>query len=581
MQAYQDGKIMVFLLESEEFKDPVLKNQLMFNDRSWETIVFCDQIRVGQETIESMIRALEEQNIPLVAYERDDLKNNNGKAENIELGQTITLDMERICGMGWSRQQLCKIGGFHKEFPETDILEYLCRMVRFTSKCQLIYIDGGLKNGAMSVDYLEKQAFTYAYLIRAHMNALREKQQLESAFQSVCGMLATKGILEIFQQYMNFFLTNEKEYKLLARLVAPFVVIRGDDTCGGVLQQFADDLANALEENGQAVYEIGTEKDVINVAELQGIVLKGVVGFQSAALEKSFFSRLNGPKFQFWFDNPFSFRNVLRNLSVDHFILCQDADHADWIREFYHTDNAIQFPPGGIESDYYEGERTMDVVFMGRYFSDDTSQLSSMQKAFYDYMCLHPKLDFKSGAEGYFGRREDLSEVLYNMKPACRAVIGHFRCAVVETILNAGVELHVYGTEWNDYAGTGKENLVIHSEVSMVDSVKEFHKAKIGLNVMSWYKAGMTERVANIMLSGAVCLSDETRYLRERISDQEEIVLYRLDALDMIPNMVIEILRNRDKWQRISKNGYRKAVHKFTWRVKARELIELAEGVDC
>jgi hypothetical protein len=30
---------------------------------------------------------------------------------------------------------------------------------------------------------------------------------------------------------------------------------------------------------------------------------------------------------------------------------------------------------------------------------------------------------------------------------------------------------------------------------------------------MTWHKAGMTERIANICLSGAVCLSERTEYL--------------------------------------------------------------------
>ena len=127
-------------------------------------------------------------------------------------------------------------------------------------------------------------------------------------------------------------------------------------------------------------------------------------------------------------------------------------------------------------------------------------------------------------------RRADNLEYMMELKTACRSVIGYFRNRVVRTILDAGIELHVYGESWNTSPFVGYTNLIRHPNMSPEKSVEELQKAKIGLNIMSWYKAGMTERVANIMLSGAVCLSDETDYLRAHAVDGEEVVLYSLEA---------------------------------------------------
>ena len=44
---------------------------------------------------------------------------------------------------------------------------------------------------------------------------------------------------------------------------------------------------------------------------------------------------------------------------------------------------------------------------------------------------------------------------------------------------------------------------------------------KVGLNIMTWHKYGMTERIANICLSGAVCLTDSSEYLRNNFNNNE------------------------------------------------------------
>ena len=57
-------------------------------------------------------------------------------------------------------------------------------------------------------------------------------------------------------------------------------------------------------------------------------------------------------------------------------------------------------------------------------------------------------------------------------------------------------------------------------------------KAKIGLNCMLWFKDGCSERVFNIMLNGAVCLTDTSKYLLERFEHGNELVFYDLEDME-------------------------------------------------
>ena len=152
-----------------------------------------------------------------------------------------------------------------------------------------------------------------------------------------------------------------------------------------------------------------------------------------------------------------------------------------------------------------------------------------------------------------------------------------FRNAVVSAVLEAGFSLHVYGESWRDYQGPGRDNLVIHPYVTVEESLEELSKARIGLNIMSWHKAGMTERIANIMLSGAVCLTEETEYLRDHMQEGRELVCFELNRLEELPGKIRNLLEHPELREEIAANAYRRASAEYTWERRARELIALSE----
>ena len=55
-----------------------------------------------------------------------------------------------------------------------------------------------------------------------------------------------------------------------------------------------------------------------------------------------------------------------------------------------------------------------------------------------------------------------------------------------------------------------------------------WQQSKLSLNIMSWHKAGFTERMANIMLAGAVLVTDDTRYLEGRYENGKDLVSFGL-----------------------------------------------------
>lgn len=157
----------------------------------------------------------------------------------------------------------------------------------------------------------------------------------------------------------------------------------------------------------------------------------------------------------------------------------------------------------------------------------------------------------------------------------CHYLLQIYRHQVVEAILDAGIQLHVFGETWSNYYGSGKENLIIHPKIMAEEAMQIWAQAKIGLNIMDGHKAGMTERIANIMLSGACCLSDETSYLKEHFTDGEDITLFRADCLERLVDKIQYLLQNDEERERIALNGQKKALREHTWRKRTEELLEL------
>lgn len=607
MKVVQLGKLTTFHLDETEFDNAAIKNSCLVQTRTPYVAYVLDSAVGDRELLSQVGEEDSTASTDLggrapVVYLAGGVE--GSEIEIMDYVGMMELVSASIVAVLFPKRLIWEAGSFHPMLSVKNNYEFMCRMARAAGQCRVSFLTEGMdipeEEGMPDAG---EAALTLAYVIRHHMNDLHALGMTDSVFTIFYEYARTANIFQEFQQNLNLFLSDARLYEKYAGQTAPFIVLRGDDTCGGVLQGFADDLAEALWRNGQAV--IMVDEGFTRHEELQGIVCKGIVGFQSKALEIEFFRRINGPKFQFWFDNPLHFANVLRNLPEEYFVLCQDANYASLIRKYYDTPNAIQFPPGGrlpqgVNSgndamqagEVREKRRPFDIVFMGNFFPDAPGMLKGIEKEFYDYMLLHPCETFEQGlAELMRAQNCDTDcggqgnadmdaksflQLSYSMKAACRMVVGHFRNAVVSAILGAGFDLHVYGEDWKNYGGSGREHLKIHPIATVEESLQELSKAKIGLNIMSWHKAGMTERIANIMLSGAVCLSEETTYLREHMQEGEEMVTFRLDRLEDLPEKIQNLLDHPALREEIAAKARRRAMAEYTWESRARELIALS-----
>lgn len=557
-------------LSSRDFENSIMKNKFIQSTRG-EWIWFVDTSITCEADIESILQ----ENDFLTEY--DVVLFCSGDLEG-EIG-LLDLLLEPQCeiyAFGVKRQKLIKTGSFNQLLEGCSNYEFLLR----TAESGTVF--------AVSCCAEKKQIFdsvTMAYVLRRYMPMLKDAGKLDEVFLNVVKQAGYHGETNVFNEVMNGFLQGNNEYEKIVEDTAPFLIFVGAEVWCGILTGFANSLADELVALGQAVITTNNtygDYQKISTEKLMNQQYKAVIGFQASALEKEMFQNMKGPKVQFWFDDPIFFDDAFRNHSKKTNILCQDAYYADYIREHYGILKARQFPPGGTVLEEIPSEKQYDVVFIGGYepISEGIYE-DEFQNGFFRYMCEHMDDTFEQGIIGYgkilemeFEKTEVVQQ-LQKVKNVCMDVLHRNRHEMIEKILCAGISLHVYGDSWTLYQGLSRDNLIIHPHALGDEALHVWSQAKIGLNIMRGHKAGMTERIANIMLCGACCLSDETLYLKEHFTDGKDIVLFKRSELDDLPKKIQYLLEHADKREQIARAGREKALKEHTWRRRAEQLLTM------
>lgn len=557
-------------LDSIDFENSIMKNQFI-QSTCGDWIWFLDTSITCKADIESILQEndfLTEYDVILFCSEELD-----GETRQIELMKNPQC---QIYALGVRRQLLIKSGSFNRLLEGNGNYEFLLRAA---------------ENGrvfAVSCSASKKAIFnsiTMAYVLRRYMPTLKDAGKLDEVFLNIVKLAGCHGETEIFNKVMNAFLQDNNEYEKMIEDTAPFLIFVGAEIWCGILTGFATALADELVALGQAVITTDNtygDYQMISTEKLMNQQYKAVIGFQASALEKEIFQNMKGPKVQFWFDDPIFFDDSFRNHSKKTNILCQDAYYADYIREHYNILKARQFPPGGTVLEEIPSEKQYDVVFIGGYepISEGIYE-EDFQNGFFQYMREHMDDTFEQGIIAYgktLGMRFDKTEVvqqLQKVKNVCMDVLHRNRHEMIEKILCAGISLHVYGDSWTLYQGLGRDNLIIHPHALGDEALHIWAQSKIGLNIMRGHKAGMTERIANIMLCGACCLSDETLYLKEHFTEGKDIVLFKRSELDDLPKKIQYLLEHDDKREEIARAGREKALKEHTWRKRAEQLLTM------
>lgn len=300
-------------------------------------------------------------------------------------------------------------------------------------------------------------------------------------------------------------------------------------------------------------------------------------------------------------DHPYFYHERICNLPKGYRHISIDRFHERYFKEFYpEYAHAGFLPLAGTKLPREAGEeprpiaeRKYDVVFTGNYtklsfFEPYINWINDEYAQFYRGIIREliekPQQTVEEVALRHCERemgeepKEMLRIALSKMIFIDLYVRNYWRGAAVRVLVNAGIPVHVIGKGWEELEDvTCPGNLIRHAQTDSETCLRMLADAKLSLNVMPWFKDGAHDRVFNSVLNGAVCVTDESRYLCGQLAEGEGVCYYRLQELAALPQTVKDLLQNEARMQEIVAKGGTKVSDMHTWADRARQLAAWVE----
>lgn len=293
-------------------------------------------------------------------------------------------------------------------------------------------------------------------------------------------------------------------------------------------------------------------------------------------------------------DHPSNHIDRLKHLDNRAIVFTCDALHEQYIRENVTNIQYVKYIP--LSGSYVKKripyqERKYEVVFTGSYQHpqesyhsilnlNNSENLVQFVSDIADLLVKVPELDiqqaFKMTLEKVGGEINDKDlrdQLMFQAYLAELYARDFYRDQMIRSLIENGIQVHVFGEGWDQFEGKGKENLIIEKGNFYV-ARKAVANAKISLNIMPWFKAGFQERIATAMLSGAVAVTDESAYISENFENEKDLVIYSLRNLKKLPSEVKRLLENPQEAERIALLGELRAKKSLTWQHRTLEMVE-------
>lgn len=468
-----------------------------------------------------------------------------------------------------------------------DELQYLidCKV----SHKALIYIMQNFKQFAVNPLILLNQLaviFADARDFLASLCFLEEALSIRhtdnTTLSNIIAVLQNMGQKDMAEEYIQLLSTlSSKRIMLATNQPIP------------VLAYIAEQYASALETLGCTVFRYDIQDFANSYVSLLAFQKSGLdasvvfnnLGFRmQTQTKKSLWDIWNVPCYNIIVDHPMHYFDTLDYAPDNGIVVCADRNHIDYIKRFYPSVQKTVFLPtaGQYLKSYSDlkpfAERSIEVLFIGAYKYDYmpydkfamqliTESIQSPSKTFEAIVndCLESNHQVLAETE--------LKELIQKYSYIDVNSYSLFRQKIIESLLNAGINVTVYGTRWELTDLCTYPNFIYKGECSVEDGIRLMENSKIVLNQLANFKAGASERVFEAMLQGAIALTDESLYLKENFVDSVDIKFYSLEHLEKLPEIVQSILNNPVSTEAIRQNAYKKASAKHTWSHRASMLL--------
>lgn len=505
------------------------------------------------------------------------------------------------------KELIRQAGGVNEGLPAKR--KYEC-ILRIAKEMPVVFVEDFVEEQADSFIMLDddmhsKQGWkTDCYVIGKYSELLVQYNVFDAAIAGVLEEASQHNRYEETIAFLEKMIGRTDAYHAIDSVTQPILIYKGDDVCHNVLTIFAEQFGEALERYGCKVeYFDVSQMPIEELLQYQGRYFKAIIGVQSYLFSVKMKDEIHylheyihGPKFNFIFDHPVWMKKHLEHRYEDFYVLTHDMDYVSFVEKYFER-KAYLFPPAGMQSNPINGhmnldtgeQRIYDLTFVGTYgdFMQEILLIHGMERKqrflanrFLLMMRKNPNLSseeaLKRTLEYYHENISDAEfvELFFSMRRVIYCVMHYYRYKIVKEILESGIQLDVFGDSWYHCPLKVYPNLICHPNVTVEESLRIWQQSKLSLNIMSWHKAGFTERMANIMLAGAVLVTDNTRYLEQECLE-DEMIVFDLKEYKHLPERIKYYLLHDEVREEMAISGMKKTLQKHTWDNRAEKFLNL------
>lgn len=382
------------------------------------------------------------------------------------------------------------------------------------------------------------------------------------------------------------------------------LIFKGRSLCYASTDYFVECLADAFEKNGYHADILDFEREGDDrLEEAMKGKYSALFDFNSdlpkAYMEdgRHYLDCFHAPFFQILLDHPMYFHAALKENLKEEYVCCIDEGHAGYVRKYYpNVKGAFCMPVPGIYAGDFESlplleDRKMDIFLPATYERPEKYEweigqaIPDIQEGIWDIinqMKNTPDLSMEKALENMLESQEmdcldrkGKATVFHAHFLADMYINAYYREKAVKELLKNGIKIHVCGQGWEQLVCEGRENLTVIPAVDFKEISALMQQSKIVLNIAYAFKNGCHDRVLSTMLAGAVSVTSKNPYMETHFSG-EELVFYRMEELEKLPDLLRETVRNISGLKPVAKNGYQKAAKEYTWEKRMREMMDLA-----
>lgn len=415
--------------------------------------------------------------------------------------------------------------------------------------------------------------------------------------------------------FLEKMISHSPEYYEIDDNTRPILIYRGDSTCYDQLNTFADELAKALVACHQSVEVFDVKKEGNQaLTKYIGQHFKAIIGIQTYVFSimmqdktTNLHDLIIAPKFNMIFDHPVLLKEHITAGPKDYYLLVHDRNYLHFIQQYYpNVKGCFHFAPAGIEldthpaispngSDVPAAEKLYDISFIGSYYNyrQILANIKSFERKsrflanhFLTEMKRNPNQPTETALKKVLEHdrinlsNDRFSDLLFQFRYIFFCVMYYYREKVIRTLLDAGIELNVYGDSWNSAPFANHPCLNRHPQVNAYESLFVMQQSRISLNIMAWHKDGFTERVANAMLNHSVVISDKSTQLEELFTDNHDLLFFDLQKIDTLPTIIKELLNTPKQLTAISQQGHLNALQNHLWLNRAKQFLEITDSIE-